>query len=431
MRSTMDAEALPRFAPRAYYGWVIVLVAAAAMVGTLPGRTQGLGLITEPLLRDYQMTRVAYAQINLVATLVGALFCFGIGTLMDRQGSRLVLTGLALALGATVLTTTMTSSVLALATLITLTRGLGQSSLSIVSMAMVGKWFRRRITQAMAVYAVAMSVGFMTAFPIVGAVVSEQGWRVAWGIVGASLLLVLAPVAWTLVRDTPESIGLAVDDDAAATADAREPEPASDATLGEALRSPAFWVFGVASAIYGLIASGIGLFNESILAERGFASGVYHQALAVTAITALGANFAAGAYAARRSLRRVLIGALVILAAALACVAPSHDRAASDGTSRRDGNRRRLRDGRVLQLLAARLRPHAPGAHPGRSPGAHRAGFSRRSARARLLHRAHRFLRFRFLSPIGRRHAARSCRHVRACSLSGCTPVVREMALGH
>ena len=69
------------------------------MVGTLPGRTQGLGLITEPLLRDLGVTRVAYAQINLVATLVGALFCAGIGRLLDRQGSRVVLTALAIALG--------------------------------------------------------------------------------------------------------------------------------------------------------------------------------------------------------------------------------------------------------------------------------------------------------------------------------------------
>ena len=38
-----------------YYGWVNVAVAALAMVGTLPGRTQGLGLITESLLADLQM----------------------------------------------------------------------------------------------------------------------------------------------------------------------------------------------------------------------------------------------------------------------------------------------------------------------------------------------------------------------------------------
>ena len=28
---------------RVYYGWVVLAMAAAAMVGTLPGRTQGLG----------------------------------------------------------------------------------------------------------------------------------------------------------------------------------------------------------------------------------------------------------------------------------------------------------------------------------------------------------------------------------------------------
>ena len=41
-----------------HYRWVILLLAAAAMVGTLPGRTQGLGLVTEPLIADLQLGRV-------------------------------------------------------------------------------------------------------------------------------------------------------------------------------------------------------------------------------------------------------------------------------------------------------------------------------------------------------------------------------------
>ena len=61
-----------------------------------------------------------------------------------------------------------------------------------------------------------------------------------------------------------------------------------------ALRTPAFWVFALARAMYGLVASGIGLFNESILAERGFDASVYHQTLVVTAFTALAGNFLAG-----------------------------------------------------------------------------------------------------------------------------------------
>ena len=312
-------ERFERFGSRLYYGWVVLGVAALAMVGTLPGRTQGLGLVTEPLMRDLGVTRIAYAQINLVATLVGALFCFGVGKLLDRHGSRVVLTVVALALGVVVVAMSQAASLAALLVFVTLTRGLGQSALSIVSLAMVGKWFRRRLTHAMAVYAVAMSVGFMAAFPAVGALVLASGWRVAWSAVGASLILVLAPLAWLLVRSSPEAVGLEVDGGSTAAEDAAATQP--DRTLADALRSPAFWVVALASSMYGLIASGIGLFNESILAERGFAPEIYHRALAVTAITALVGNFAAGALADRGALRHVLIGALVLLTGGLAALA--------------------------------------------------------------------------------------------------------------
>src|SRR5262245_57262725 len=45
--------------------WVNVLIAALIMVATLPGRTQGLGLITEPLLRDLNVDRVSYGSAHL------------------------------------------------------------------------------------------------------------------------------------------------------------------------------------------------------------------------------------------------------------------------------------------------------------------------------------------------------------------------------
>jgi MFS family permease len=319
MQST-GVHTLPAARGGVYYGWVVLGVAALAMVGTLPGRTQGLGLITEPLLRDLGLGRVAYAQINLVATLLGALGCFGVGRLLDRYGSRLVLTVLALLLGAVVVAMSQAVGFAALLVFVTLTRALGQSALSVVSLAMVGKWFRQRLTKAMAIYALVMSIGFMVAFPLVGAVVQSYGWRFAWGAIGVSLLLVLAPVAWRFDRSSPEAMGLEVDGGQGGGADETRIEPAAW-TLREALRSPAFWVFALSSAAYGLVASGIGLFNESILAERGFAPEVYYTALAVTAITGLAGNFAAGALADRGSLRHVLLVSLLVLTGALAALA--------------------------------------------------------------------------------------------------------------
>ena len=314
----VEAEALPRSGsvrPAFYYGWVSLGVAALAMVATLPGRTQGLGLVTEPLLKDLGIGRVAFAEVNLVATLVGSFFCLGIGRLIDRVGSRLVLTVVTATLGLVVLAMSRATTLAGLLALVTLTRGFGQSALSVVSLALVGKWFSRRLPLAMGLYALAMSVGFMAAFPAVGAAVAASGWRAAWAGIGWALLVGVAPISWALARSTPESCGLEVDGGSRPQQDVPTAPPG--ATLMEALQTPAFWVFALGAAVYGLVASGIALFNESILAERGFAPATYYRSLVVTAMVALVGNFAGGAFAEKGSLRRLMAVAMLLLTGAL------------------------------------------------------------------------------------------------------------------
>jgi len=310
-------------APRLYYGWIVVFVAAAAMVGTLPGRTQGLGLITEPLLADLRISRVRYAELNFWATILGSAGAIGVGQFIDRLGSRIVLTLVTLALGLVVCAMSQTSSFAALAVWITLTRGLGQSALSVVSIAMVGHWFVRKIAAAMAVYSVALSIGFMIAFPLAGTLVQQWGWRAAWLAVGCGLLGILAPMSAAMVRRGPEACGLIPDGGAFPASSHIHVENASalGATTGyvwtEALLTPGFWVFAAGTALYGLVASGIGLFNESILAERGFSAQTYYQTLVVTALTALVGNFLGGWLTTRVQLERLMAISLFILAAGL------------------------------------------------------------------------------------------------------------------
>lgn len=294
-----------------YYGWVNMAMAAAAMVGTLPGRTQGLGLITEPLLRDLQISRLDYAQINLWATLIGSLFCIGTGRLLDRHGSRGVMSAIIALLGLVVVAMAGVRGFWLLLFLVTLTRGFGQSALSVASLNLVGQWFGRRLPKAMGIYSVLVSIGFMASFPTVGWLISTHGWRWTWAGIGGVLLLVLLPLALLLVRRDPESCGVAGD------AEDSPEEPAGGATFREALATPAFWIFAASSSTYNLIVSGIGLFNESILAERGFEATIYHQALAVTAITSLAGNFLGGRLISLWQANRVMSLAMGLLMAAL------------------------------------------------------------------------------------------------------------------
>lgn len=285
------------------------------MVGSLPGRTQGLGLVTEPLLADLAIDRVSYAALNFWATLIGSGGALGIGYAIDRIGSRWVLTIVLASLGVVVCVMSAADTFLSLAVWITLTRALGQSALSVASLAIVGHWFVRRIDTAMAVYSVVISVGFMAAFPLVGYAVQAFGWRATWFVVGITISLLLAPLAAIIVRSSPESIGLMPDGGGS------RPTSTHDELAGytwtAALAMPSFWVFALGTALYGLVASGIGLFNESILVQRGFGPEIYYQTLAVTALTALAGNFFGGWLSSRVPLGHLMAASLFILAAGL------------------------------------------------------------------------------------------------------------------
>lgn len=310
-------------------------VAAAAMVATLPGRTHGLGLVTEPLLTDLQLDRVAFAALNFCATLVGAAFCMPVGWLIDRFGVRATLAAVLLALGATVLAMTTVSHggrtvelpapdvffgrveslavPLDLFVLVLLTRGLGQSALSVVSLALVGKVAGKKPGAVIGVYSFLVALGFMGAFAGVKAAFEglHADWRALWAGLGW-VLVGFSAVAVVLVRE-PKPTG------PEQSKEGVQPEVERSHTLGAALAAPGFWVFALATSFYGMVAAGMSLFNQSLLAERGFDRSVFLTITTVTPLIGLAANLAAGWLATKVRLGVLLAAALLLLAAALGC----------------------------------------------------------------------------------------------------------------
>ena len=295
-------------------GWVNVVVAALIMLATLPGRTQGLGLITEPLLRDLNLDRIAYANINLWATLLGAIACLPVGRLLDRAGLRWTTAMLCAVLSIVVWNMSVFAGGAALLfVLVFLTRAIGQSALSVASITAVGKSFDRNVGVAMGVYSVLLSVFFAAAFVWIGGVVSSSGWRTAWMQVAVALAVFITPVVAMFMRE-PGAPGMVSADRGPVAADEA---PSANLTLGAALRTPAFWVFAGATSVFGLVSSGLGLFNEAVLAERGFDQQTYHQFLAGSAIIALLGQFACGWLTLRWSMPRLLGVSMFLYAAAL------------------------------------------------------------------------------------------------------------------
>jgi MFS family permease len=268
------------------------------------------------LLGDLRIDRVSYATINLWATLLGAAFCFPAGYLIDRVGLRITSTVIVLLLGLVVWELSgFTGGAMGLFILLFATRALGQSALSVASITTVGKSFGRRAGLAMGVYSFLLSVFFIIGFLVVGATVSTKGWRIAWLQIAEFLVLIVAPVNLLLVRESrTQANGTAQGSFAQLAGVGNRSE---NFTLGQALQTWAFWIFGLATALFALVSSGLGLFNEAVLAEHGFDQKAYHNFLAVTTFAGLVGQLFCGWLALRSPLRRLLAVAMLLYSAAL------------------------------------------------------------------------------------------------------------------
>ncbi len=312
--------------------WVHVGVAALAMVATLPGRTHGLGLFTEPILRSLQLDRESYGFLNLWATLLGGLLCLPCGWLIDRFGTRTILAGVMVALGGVVLAMSRVSGawvsqwqvdlpvVLGGSVALTLpwglffclllTRGLGQSALSVASLSLIGRSASRRTGLAMGVYAFLTTAGFMLAFAVLREIIKARpdDWRPVWAGIGM-VVVALGALSALLVRNRQ------LDADSAHKTDGAVAEVSR--TLSQALRSPGFWTLSIGTSFYGLVTAGISLFNESILAERGFSKEIFLNVTLLGVPIGLASNLLGGWLATRWPLGRLLALALLALGGSL------------------------------------------------------------------------------------------------------------------
>jgi MFS family permease len=303
-----DSLPLPLAKPRPYYGWVIVSMAAASMVATLPARSVGLGLITEPLIASLNLSRTQFANVNVVATLLGSLFALAAGPLTDRWGIRILLSATLLILGGLVMAMGHWVTAASLTVYLVLLRGVGQSALSTISITSVGKWFTARLAIAMGVFSVMVAIGFCVAIIASQAQIETRGWRQVWTGMGAAVVL-LGGISLWLTRPGPEAGN--------ATAVSMAGSAAS-LTVFDALKTPGFWVFSIGMALYSGLLSGISLFNESILLELGFGAETFRFAMGGLMIAGLAGNLGA-AWAARRfTLPRVMAVSLAMLVGVLA-----------------------------------------------------------------------------------------------------------------
>ncbi|MEZ4623129.1 MAG: MFS transporter [Caldilineaceae bacterium] len=186
-----------------------------------------------------------------------------------------------------------------------LIRMLGQGSLGMVSTNVINQWWVRHRGPVLGLSGTMMAlIGVGGAPNLINWLIPQVGWRTTYMILGAVLLLIMAPLAWIFTRNRPEDHGLLPDG-------ARGPEsrPGQATGLGtvaipvaeenwtraEAMRTPIFWVFLLGLASISMLGTGLTFHIVSIFADNGMnaalAASAFVPVAITTAITNLGSGF--------------------------------------------------------------------------------------------------------------------------------------------
>lgn len=286
----------PTINPPFYYGWLIVAVAGLSHFFSGPGQTFSNAIFIDYYIEEFGWTRSTVSGIYSAATLLAGFMLFMVGRLFDRIGARKMAVLVSVLLALACLFNSMVVNAVMLFFGFFLVRLLGQGSMSLVPNSLVPQWFISKRGRAISIAALGGMIG-SALFPLLNVWLIEAfGWRVAWQVLGISILVMFTPLALLIIRNRPEDIGLKPDNGAVLTKVEQEKQLSSDIswTVKEAKRTRTFWLLLFCVAIPALVNTGMTFHLVSIFSEQSLAPETAATVLSLMAIVGFPVTFLAG-----------------------------------------------------------------------------------------------------------------------------------------
>lgn len=286
----------PTVNPPFYYGWLIVAVAALSHFFSGPGQTFSNAIFIDYYIEEFGWTRSTVSGIYSAATLLAGFMLFMVGRLFDRIGARKMAVLVSVLLALACLFNSMVVNAVMLFIGFFLVRLLGQGSMSLVPNSLVPQWFISKRGRAISIAALGGMIG-SALFPLLNVWLIEAfGWRVAWQVLGISILVMFTPLALLIIRNRPEDIGLKPDNGAVLTKVEQEKQLSSDIswTVKEAKKTRTFWLLLFCVAIPALVNTGMTFHLVSIFSEQSLAPETAATVLSLMAIVGFPVTFLAG-----------------------------------------------------------------------------------------------------------------------------------------
>ena len=302
-----------------FYGWVVLGCACCASFARQGPAVATLSIFVVPMTAEFGWSS---SEISGAVSLGGVLAAIAspiLGPLVDRHGARAMLCCAVLITGVASLLLSLTPSLLVFYLLFCLARMNFAGPFDLGIYGAVNNWFVQLRPLANSIITVALMVG-LTAMPLIAhASIERGGWRLGWIAVGATVLVVGFIPTFLLMSRRPEDLRLSPDGDRARGINGNEKLSFREPTFtrGEAVRTRAFWMLLLFTALGYPVQAGASLHQAPHLLERGLEP--TEAAIAVSLFSAVTgvSGFILGIVIRRVGIRRSL--ALSGLFLALGC----------------------------------------------------------------------------------------------------------------
>ena len=307
---------------RVFYGWWIVVAAFLNLFYSVGIIYYGFPVFYPSLVDSLGLTRAQLTQGFLVGFVVaGLLFGLFAGILIDRLGPRQVIrvgiwcVGLPL-----ILMGSMTR--LWHYYLLCIAEVFGYVLTGpIPNQVLISNWFRARRGRAMGVAYLGLGAGGAVSPLLINSLIQSFGWRHAFQIIGALILIVLFPVSQWITRSSPRDLDLFPDGISPLAASKQivssGPESIIGVSVARAVRSTNFWLIMVGCT---LTIGAIGAVTQHViifLKGEGYTVSAASRLLSALLVSSLAGRVIVGYFADRYSRKNVMALFYLILALAI------------------------------------------------------------------------------------------------------------------
>ncbi len=251
-----------------FYGWRVT-AAFSLMVFASAGIRHAVGPFLKPMVADLHVDRASFSLVIALGLFLYGAFMPVVGHLVDRFGARPVTASGCVVLAASLVLTGYCRSILELALVYGVLAAIGLAATGpVVANAIVSRWFVARRGTAVSVLGSAAMGGMSLMVPTVAWLILAVGWRMTYAVIGLFVLTCLLPLCLVVVRDSPESMGLAPDG-------VRETVPAATAVaertrMSTAATTVAFWQLAGSFFTCGFSMSLLSSHGVPMLTDHGY-----------------------------------------------------------------------------------------------------------------------------------------------------------------